>query len=52
MNTLRAYVAGTASAGGNLVATDLLAGNFVESLRDRLAVAELGATMLSGWLVT
>lgn len=44
----RAYVAGTASAGGNLVATDLLAGNFVEALRDRLAVAELGATMLSG----
>ena len=31
-----------------MVATDLLAGNFVESLRDRLAVAELGATMLSG----
>ena len=44
----RAYVAGTASAGGNLVATDLLAGNFVESMRDRLAVAELGATMFSG----
>jgi HK97 family phage major capsid protein len=44
----RDYVKGTASAGGNLVATDLLAGNFVEALRDRLAVAELGATMLSG----
>ena len=44
----RAYVAGTASAGGNLVATEHLAGNFVEALRDRLAVAELGATMLSG----
>ena len=44
----RDYVKGTASAGGNLVAADLLAGNFVEALRDRLAVAELGATMLSG----
>ena len=44
----RDYVKGTASAGGNLVATDLLAGNFVEALRDRLAVAELGATMLTG----
>ena len=27
---------------------DLLTGNFVEALRDRLAVAELGATMLTG----
>ena len=44
----RAYVAGTATAGGNLIATDLLADNFVEALRDRLAVAELGATMLTG----
>ena len=44
----RDYVKSTASAGGNLVATDLLAGNFVEALRDRLAVAELGATMLTG----
>ena len=26
----------------------MLAGNFVEALRDRLAVAELGATMLTG----
>ena len=44
----RDYVKSTASAGGNLVATDLLAGNCVEALRDRLAVAELGATMLTG----
>lgn len=44
----RAYVAGTASAGGNLIATDLLAGSFIEALRDRLVVAELGATMLPG----
>mgnify|MGYP003134685989 CR=1 FL=1 len=42
----RAYVAGTASAGGNLVATDLLADNFIEALRNRSVVGELGATML------
>ena len=44
----RTYVAGTASAGGNLIATDHLATNFIEALRDRLAVAELGATFLGG----
>jgi len=44
----RTYVAGTASAGGNLIATDHLASNFIEALRDRLAVAELGATFLGG----
>ena len=44
----RAYVAGTASAGGNLVATDLLADNFIEALRNRTVVGELGATMLPG----
>ena len=44
----RAYVAGTASAGGNLVATDLLADNFIEALRNRTLVGELGATMLPG----
>ena len=44
----RAYVAGTATAGGNLIATDHLADNFIDALRARLAVAELGATFLSG----
>ena len=44
----RDYVKGTATAGGNLVATDHLAANFIEALRDRLAVAELGATLLPG----
>ena len=42
------YVAGTTTAGGNLIATDHLADNFIEALRDRLAVAELGATFLAG----
>ena len=44
----RAYVAGTASAGGNLIATDLLDGNFIEALRNRTVVGELGATYLPG----
>ena len=44
----RDYVKGTASAGGNYIGTQHLADNFVEALRARLAVAELGATMLPG----
>ena len=43
----RTYVAGTATAGGNLIATDHLADNFIEALRDRLAIAQLGATFIS-----
>ena len=42
----RDYVVGTASAGGNLVGTQHLADRFVDLLRTRLAVADLGATML------
>ena len=42
------YTTGTASAAGNLVATDLLADQFIDALRKRLMVAELGATMLPG----
>jgi len=37
-----------ATAGGNLVATDLLAGSFIELLRNRLALAQVGATVLNG----
>ena len=44
----RAYVAGTASAGGNLIATDLLEGSFIEALRNRTVAGELGATFFSG----
>ena len=44
----RAYVAGTATAGGNLIETELLAGNFIEALRNRTAIGELGATFLPG----
>ena len=44
----RAYVAGTATAGGNLIQTDLLADNFIDALRNRTVVGELGATFLPG----
>lgn len=39
---------GSATAGGNLVATTLLASNFIELLRNRMMVAQMGATMLDG----
>lgn len=39
---------GTPTAGGNLVATDLLAQNFIELLRNRIMARQAGATMLTG----
>ena len=40
---------GTGTAkGGNLVATDLLAGSFIDVLRNRMVLNELGATFLTG----
>lgn len=44
----RDLLVGTASAGGNLVATDLLSGNFIDLLRNALVVASVGARMLTG----
>jgi HK97 family phage major capsid protein len=44
----RDLTAGTNSAGGFTVATDLLAGSFIELLRNRLALANVGATVLNG----
>lgn len=44
----RDLLVGTASAGGNTVATDLLAQNFIDLLRNRMIVREAGATMLTG----
>lgn len=38
----------TATAGGNTVATNLLAANFIDLLRNKLAVTGLGAQFLSG----
>jgi len=39
---------GTAIDGGNLVATQLLSGSFIDSLENALALRQCGATMLTG----
>jgi len=44
----RDLVVGTGSAGGNTVSTDLLASSFIDLLRNRMAVMQMGAQMLSG----
>ena len=44
----RDLLAGLPSAGGNLVADELLSGSFIDLLRNRLALANAGVTMLSG----
>ncbi len=44
----RDLLAGTASAGGNTKATELLAGSFIDMLRNRMMVNKMGATVLSG----
>lgn len=44
----RDLTVGTATAGGNLVATNLEPQNFIDLLRARARVAQLGATMLPG----
>jgi HK97 family phage major capsid protein/HK97 family phage prohead protease len=44
----RDLLVGTATAGGNLVSTDLRTGDFIDLLRNRLALANVGATVLNG----
>ncbi|MGV8823972.1 phage major capsid protein [Methylibium petroleiphilum] len=44
----RDLVVGTPTAGGNLVATELLASSFIDLLVNALSVMQMGATMLSG----
>lgn len=44
----RDLTVGTAANGGYLVATDNLASNFIDLLRNRSVVAQMGATMLTG----
>lgn len=44
----RDLLVGTATAGGNTVATDLLSGSFIDLLRNRMSVMAMGATMLGG----
>ena len=41
-------VVGTPTAGGDLVDDVLLSGSFIDLLRNRLAIAQAGATMLTG----
>ncbi len=44
----RDLVTSSAAAGGDLVATNLLAGSFIDMLRNRMMVKQLGATILTG----
>jgi len=44
----RDLTVGTASAGGNLVATELLGGSFIDILRNSSALDQAGATVLTG----
>lgn len=44
----RDLVVGTPTAGGNLVATDLLMGSFIDMLRNAMVIDKLGARMLTG----
>lgn len=42
------YVAGTANVGGNLIATDLLAGDFIEALRNQSVMLQAGVKTMNG----
>jgi len=42
------YAVGSATTGGNLVATNLLAGSFIDVLRNNALIMQLGPTMLTG----
>lgn len=44
----RDMTVGTATAGGNLVATNLLSGSFIELLRNKMVLMGLGTQMLTG----
>ncbi|PLX74257.1 MAG: phage major capsid protein [Azoarcus sp.] len=44
----RGLTAGTATAGGNTVATNMLANSFIDMLRPRAKVLQAGASVLSG----
>ena len=46
MQMQRDLLVGTASAGGNLVATDLLTGSFIDLLRNAMVLDRLGITWL------
>jgi len=44
----RDLLQGTPTAGGNLVATDLLGGSFIDALRNAMVISGLGTRMLTG----
>jgi len=44
----RDLVVGTASAGGNLVATELLSGSFIDLLRNAMVINAMGTRMMTG----
>jgi len=44
----RDLTVGTATAGGNTVATDLLSGSFIDILRNAMVINGLGARMMTG----
>lgn len=44
----RDMTVGTATAGGNLVSTDLLSESFIDMMRNRMVVQQAGATVLAG----
>lgn len=44
----RDLLVGTATAGGNTVATDLLSGSFIDILRNAMVINGLGARMMTG----
>ncbi len=44
----RVMTVGTPSAGGNLVATDLLSESFIDLLRNKMLVRQMGAQILGG----
>ena len=44
----RDLLVGTPSAGGNLVATDLLSGSFIDMLRNAMVISGMGTRMLTG----
>lgn len=48
MSEQRDLNVGTGTAGGNMVATNLLASSFIELLRNRVILRQAGATMLTG----
>ena len=48
LNLRAPYAVGAAGTGGNLVATNLLAGSFIEILRNNALIMNLGPTILTG----